>query len=53
MGNYDIVDSQLTSSTWQASFSPSQARPNLSGWCADLEDSRPFIQVSYFIIFLS
>jgi hypothetical protein len=48
MENYDILDNQLTASTWQASFTPSQARPHLSGWCADAEDDRPFIQVFHF-----
>ena len=45
MANYDINDSKLTSSTWQASSPATHARPRLSGWCADFDDKRPFIQV--------
>ena len=46
MTDGSIFDFQITGSSWIFENEPALARPGLSGWCADLLDPNPFIEVS-------
>lgn len=40
-----IMDYQFTASSYTTDHSPSEVRPTSRGWCADTNDTYPYIQV--------
>ena len=45
MSDGTIFDFQITGSSWISEYEPVLARPGFSGWCADLLEPNPYIQV--------
>jgi len=41
-----IYDFQIMASSWIPEYEPIFARPGLPGWCADLHDPNPYIEVN-------
>ncbi|XP_060581825.1 coagulation factor VIII-like [Ruditapes philippinarum] len=44
-----ILDMQISASSFQRMFPPSHSRPFYNGWCSDLNDANPFIQVDLLV----
>jgi hypothetical protein len=50
MEDFGIDDMQISYSSERPRFPAKNARPNLSGWCADVNDISPFIMVKNILV---